>query len=128
MRGIELLNFDLGAGDDSFDGGSWPFKTELDGGPGKDNLIGGLGPDVIKLSPGGDTIDGSDGVDLLKVDTGDSLVKITDETIELPDSANIVGYMKMEALDLVSTRRRRWMSRSTASISTRWISAGVDWG
>jgi Ca2+-binding RTX toxin-like protein len=96
--GVELLNFDLGDGDDTFDGGSWALKIELDGGRGKDSLIGGLGEDVFKLSPGGDFLDGNEGFDLVKVATDESLLKITAETIELADSENIVEYKEMEAL------------------------------
>ncbi|MEY2524848.1 MAG: hypothetical protein QOJ66_3413, partial [Ilumatobacteraceae bacterium] len=99
ILGVDVLNFALGDGNDALDGGSWPLKIEVDGGQGKDNLIGGLGPDVFKLSPGGDFLDGKEGFDLVKIATDETSLKITDETLELADSANIVGYKEMEALE-----------------------------
>ena len=101
MRGIELLNFDLGDGDDTFDGGSWPNKIELDGGPGKDNLIGGLRTGRDQTSPGGDTIDGGDGFDVVKLATNDSLVKITDDDDRVGRLRERRRIQEMEALDYV---------------------------
>jgi len=92
LSGIDLIDVDLGAGDDQFGVvGDLASVTRLDvdgqdgmdvlsGGNGPDALTGGSGPDVIDGNQGSDVVSAGDGDDAVQWDPGDGSDAVTGGT------------------------------------------------
>jgi Ca2+-binding RTX toxin-like protein len=75
---VELLDVDLGAGNDSFSAvGNLAalVALDVDGGDGNDTLLGGNGIDVLRGAGGDDFVDGNQGADTLSGGDGADVVQ-----------------------------------------------------